>query len=118
MIRSQGSAVSCDFSGSRRAAASEADQYAPIHVLARGRRGHAELALEFLLPLRHEPSRGDDQRPAGQPAQPQLGENQPGLDGLAQSHLVGEYRSPPHPAQRASRRLQLVVERGEVQCGN
>ena len=51
-------------------------------------------------------------------AQPQLSENQPGLDGLAQSHLVGEYRPTPHPAQRASRRLQLVVERGEVQCGN
>ena len=74
---------------------------------------HAELALELLLPLVHQPGRGDHQGAVGQPAQPQLGQDQAGLDGLAQPDLVGQDRPAPHPPQHTASRLQLVVERAE-----
>ena len=81
----------------------------------RDRGGQPELAFQLLAPLIDQTGRGDHQRAVGEPAHPQLGEHQPGLDGLAQPDLVGQDRPAPHPSQHRLHGGKLVVERGETQ---
>ena len=86
----------------------------PVAAPRNGRR-QAELAFQLLPPLVDQPGRGDHEDPARQPAQPQLGQHQSRLDGLAQPDLVGQDRPAAHPAQHGGHGLQLVVERLEGQ---
>jgi hypothetical protein len=86
----------------------------PLAAL-RDRGRQAELALHLLAPLVDQAGRGDHQRAVGKPAHPQLGQDQPGLDGLPEADLVGEDRPPAHPAQHGLGCLHLVVERFERQ---
>ena len=78
-----------------------------------GREG--ELAVKLFPPLLHQPGWGQDERPIGQPTQAQLAEDQPGLDGLTQPHLVGQDRAAVHLAQDGSGRVELMIERREAQ---
>jgi hypothetical protein len=76
-------------------------------------RGQTELALQLLAPLLHQTSRRDHQHAVGQPAHPQLGQDQPGLDRLAETNLVSEDRSAAHPSQHHLRGAYMEVERFE-----
>jgi hypothetical protein len=69
-----------------------------------------ELAFELLAPLLDQASRGEHQHAVGQTAHAQLGQDQPGLDGLAEPHLIREDRPAPHAAQHRLRGAELVVE--------
>src|SRR3954468_7231170 len=76
------------------------------------RRGEAleELALQLSLPLHHERGGREDEHPAREAAYEQLLEDDPRLDGLAESDLVGEDCASAHLPKDASRDLDLVGE--------
>jgi len=84
-------------------------------VLAHGDGRHAELTLKLLSPLGHKTGRSDHQDLVGETTKPQLGQGQPGLDGLAEADLIGQDRPAAHSPQRGAGRLHLVVEGLEPQ---
>ena len=67
-----------------------------------------ELRLEFLAPLIDEEGRDEDDGPAGRVVKQELAEDDPGLDGLSQAHLVGEEVSLDRVLEDAPCDLHLV----------
>ena len=74
------------------------------------RRGEAleELALQLSLPLHHERGRREDQHTTRESSNEQLLEDDPRLDGLTESDLVGEDGAPSHLSKDAARDLDLM----------
>ena len=58
----------------------------PVHDLERQR----ELVVEFVAPLVAKRRRGQDEHAADAPPEQQFGEDQAGLDGLAEADVVGD----------------------------
>src|SRR3954447_7917036 len=69
-----------------------------------------ELALQLSLPLHHERGGRENEHTAREAAYEQLLEDDPRLDGLAESDLVGEDCASAHLTKNASRDLDLVGE--------
>ena len=76
----------------------------PVHH----RKAHAEAALHFPLPLQHHRRRRHHHHPLHLLAQQQLPHDQPGLDRLAQAHVIGDEQAHPRHPQRLAQRFQLV----------
>ena len=68
-----------------------------------------ELLPEFFLPLPAQRGRGQDQDPSNTAPQEQLGEDQPGFDGLAQTDVVGQQQADARHAERLQQGDELVV---------
>ena len=62
--------------------------------------GEAELALQFVAPLAGHRGRGEDDGIIDAAAQQHLAQHQPGLDRLAQAHIVGDQQVDARQAQR------------------
>ena len=70
----------------------------------------AEPRLHLLLPLDEHTRRSRDDAGLGATAQQQLAQDQPGLDRLAQAHVVGDELVYARHQQRLAQRFELVVE--------
>jgi len=68
-----------------------------------------EEVVERLPPLLAQVGRDDDQEPRRHLAGQQLGDDEPGLDGLAQSHIVGDQHAHARRLQGHDHRDELVV---------
>jgi hypothetical protein len=79
-----------------------------VEVAAKDFEGRAELVLHFLLPLRRQSSRCDDQGALGLPALMERLPDHAGFDGLAQAHFIGEQEPPPRTGNDAMGRENLV----------
>jgi hypothetical protein len=73
------------------------------------------VSLHLLHPLGHEALGCDDQHPLYKPAQLELPEDEPGFDGLAQAHLVGQEVTNPVAGDGTRERVQLVWQ-GDHAC--
>ena len=62
-------------------------------VVGGGRR-EAELVAQFFLPLVHQRRHSEHEEPLHHAARQQFFEHQAGLDGLAQTHFVGQQSAP------------------------
>ena len=78
------------------------------HLAAEDFEAQVELLTEFLAPLLHEPTRGDDDRSLAVRAQDQLLQIEPGHDRLARAGVVGQQEP-----QRDARQ-QLLVDRANL----
>ena len=78
-------------------------------VVGRGR-GEAELVAQFLLPLVHQRRHGQHEEPLHHAARQQFLEHEAGLDGLAQTHFVGQQGAAAQRPQHAQGGAQLVIE--------
>ena len=67
-----------------------------------------ELRLQLVLPLPDHPGRRRDESEVHPPAQQQLAEDQPGLDGLARADVVRDEQVDARQAQGLAKRLELV----------
>ena len=70
----------------------------------------AELVAQFLLPLVHQRRHGQHEEPLHHAARQQFLEHQAGLDGLAQTHFVGQQRAAAQGPQHAQGGAQLVLQ--------
>jgi len=68
----------------------------------------AEMEPHLLHPLGHEPLGGNHRGPPDQSPELQLPEDQPGLHGLAQAHLVGQQVAHPIASQGLGQGVDLV----------
>ncbi|OPZ41969.1 MAG: hypothetical protein BWY94_02264 [Actinobacteria bacterium ADurb.BinA094] len=68
-----------------------------------------ELLPHLVAPLQAQRGRREDQHPPYASADQELAQNQSRLDGLAQSHVVGEQQVDARHAQRLEQRHELVV---------
>ena len=70
--------------------------------------GEAELALELVLPLHEHGGRRGDHDQVDAPPQQQLADDEPGLDGLAETDVVGDQQIDARQPQRLAQRQELV----------
>jgi len=70
--------------------------------------GEAELALQLVAPLAGHRGRSDDHGIVDPAAQQQLAQDQPGLDRLAQPHIVGDQQVDARQPQRLAQGEQLI----------
>jgi len=77
----------------------------PVHDLEAQR----ELVAEFVAPLVAERGGGKNEDAPDAAAEQQLGEDQPGFDGLAQTDVVGDQQAHAGHRQRLEQWDQLVV---------
>ena len=65
--------------------------------------------MEFVAPLVTERRRGQDEDAANAPPEQQFGEDQPGLDGLAEADVVGDQQADARHREGFQQRDELVV---------
>ena len=68
----------------------------------------AELLAHLLLPLDHQARRADDDDASRTVTQQQLLDHEPGLDRLAETHVVSEQEVGARSGERSTQRLELV----------
>ena len=73
------------------------------------REAQAELGLQLVLPLQRHRRRCRDDDEVDAPAQEQLAQHEPGLDGLAQADIVGDQEIDPRQPQPLGERCKLIV---------
>jgi hypothetical protein len=73
-----------------------------------------EVGLHFRHPLGSDSLRRDDQCPTHQSAQFELAHDQPGLDGLAETHLVGQQVAHAVTGDGPRQGVDLVRQRNDV----
>lgn len=78
----------------------------PVAVDDRERK--AEFGFQFVLPLHRHGRWGGDHREVNPPTQQQLAQDQPGLDRLAEAHIVGDEQIHARQAERLAQRQELV----------
>ncbi len=72
------------------------------------RKAQPEAALHLPLPLQHHRGRCDHHHSVDLLAQQQLAQDEPGLDRLAQAHVIGDEQTHPQHPQRLAQRFELV----------